>query len=294
MDSILTVENLEKHFKKVKAVNGISFQIPEGSCFGLLGPNGAGKTTTIEMMENIQKPDRGEILYKGEKLGERFRAEAGIMFQSTALQEYITVQETLALFQNLYKYTTPLPQLIEQCALGEFLHRDTRRLSGGQKQRLLLAIALINNPQIIFLDEPTTGLDPQSRRNFWDLLRSIKQENKTILITTHYMEEAHALCDNIIIMDHGRIIAQGSPRALLTHHFSDTVLEFHNRDAQTVCQELGLSTITQGERFSVTTGDVNHSLEQLIKRGVRLDQLTIRHATLEDLFIELTGKELRS
>lgn len=294
MEITLAVENLEKHFKNFTAVNGISFQIATGCCFGLLGPNGAGKTTTIEMMENIQNPSKGKILYKGKALGTRFRAEAGIMFQSTALQEFITVRETLNLFKNLYKKTIPLEILIDKCALAEFLDRDTHRLSGGQKQRLLLAIALINDPQMIFLDEPTTGLDPQSRRNFWKLIRDIKKENKTILITTHYMEEAHALCDEIAIMDHGKIIAQGSPKDLLTRHFSDTVLEFHTREAEDSCKQLGLPISRQGEHFSVTTDNVNKTLEQLISRGVSLDKLTVRHATLEDLFIELTGKELRS
>ena len=294
MEATLEVKNLYKTFKNLKAVDGVSFSIRPGNCFGLLGPNGAGKTTTIEMLENIQVPSEGEILYRGKPLGERFRAEAGIMFQSTALQEFITVRETLNLFKELYKKNTPIEKLIEKCALSEFLERDTHHLSGGQKQRLLLAIALINDPEIIFLDEPTTGLDPQSRRNFWDLINDIKKDNKTILITTHYMEEAYALCDEIAIMDHGKIIAQGSPRKLLTSHFSDTVLEFQSLEAQQACQELGLQTNVQGEHFSVTTHDVTHTLGQLMSKGISLNQMTVRHATLEDLFIALTGKELRS
>ncbi|MDH5326688.1 MAG: ABC transporter ATP-binding protein [Gammaproteobacteria bacterium] len=294
MEQTLEVKNLHKNFKKLNAVNGISFSIPAGSCFGLLGPNGAGKTTTIEMLEGIQQANSGEILYKGQSLGDRFRAEAGIMFQSTALPEFITVQETLDLFSSLYEKTAAIDTLIDKCALSEFLQQDTQSLSGGQRQRVLLAIALINDPEIIFLDEPTTGLDPQSRRNFWDLINQIKQDNKTILITTHYMEEAHALCDEIAIMDHGKIIARGSPKELLTSHFSDTVLEFHNRDAEAACKSLGLHPIAHGEHFSVTTPDVNHTLEQLMQKGVSLNQMNVRHATLEDLFIELTGKELRS
>jgi ABC-2 type transport system ATP-binding protein len=174
MPPLLEARNLKKHYREVKAVDGISFAIPRGSCFGLLGPNGAGKTTTVEMLEGILSPTTGEILYRDRPLGPEFKEEAGIMFQTTALQEQITVQEILNLFQRLYMRARPQSELIEQCALGEFLDRDAKRLSGGQRQRLLLAIALINDPEVLFLDEPTTGLDPQSRRNFWQLVHTIK------------------------------------------------------------------------------------------------------------------------
>jgi len=172
--SFLQVNNLTKHYQGLKAVDGISFCIKKGSCFGLLGPNGAGKTTTVEMLEGINQPTGGEVLYQGAPLGRRFQDEAGIMFQSTSLQDYITVYETLEMFQRMYPRTTPLPDLISRCALDDFLHQDTRKLSGGQRQRLLLAIALVNDPEVIFLDEPTTGLDPQARRNFWELVQDIK------------------------------------------------------------------------------------------------------------------------
>ncbi|MEJ2181214.1 MAG: ABC transporter ATP-binding protein, partial [Gammaproteobacteria bacterium] len=216
MKPVINVKNLVKKFGDINAVNDIDLHIDKGVCFGLLGPNGAGKTTTIEILEGIAKPTSGSVLFNGSVLGKVFKDTAGIMFQTTALQEFITVKETLELFSKLYQKTIPISELVEKCALDDFLEQDTRQLSGGQRQRLLLAIALVNDPSILFLDEPTTGLDPQSRRNFWKLIRDIKQQNKTILLTTHYMEEAYELCDEIAIMDHGEIIARGTPEQLLT------------------------------------------------------------------------------
>jgi ABC-2 type transport system ATP-binding protein len=227
---VLEVRNLVKRYPGVTAVDGVSFAVPEGSCFGLLGPNGAGKTTTVEILEGILPPTAGEILYRGAPLGARFRQEAGIQFQSTALQDFLTVREHLRLFRSLYAQGLEVDELVRLCALEEFQHRDARKLSGGQRQRLLLAIALVNDPQVVFLDEPTTGLDPQARRNFWDLINRIKALGKTVLLTTHYMEEAYRLCDAIAIMDHGRIIAQGPPSRLLSEHFADVVLELPAAD----------------------------------------------------------------
>src|SRR5918993_1097944 len=200
MPPVLEVRELVKQYPGVRAVDGVSFSIAEGQCFGLLGPNGAGKTTTVEMMEGITQPTSGRVLYCGEPLGARFRAEAGIQFQKTALQDFLTVRETLTLFTRLYPRRRDIDELIVTCALEQVAHRDNRKLSGGQMQRLLLAIALANDPRVLFLDEPTTGLDPQARHNFWELTRSIKAEGRTVLLTTHYMEEAYYLCDVIAIM----------------------------------------------------------------------------------------------
>ena len=216
------------------------------------------------------------------------------MFQSTALQDYQTVAETLALFASLYPRTLPVAQLVEICALGEFLHRDTRKLSGGQRQRLLLAIALVNDPEIVFLDEPTTGLDPQARRNLWSLVQTIKAEGKTVVLTTHYMEEAYHLCDTIAIMDHGRIILQGTPQTLLTAHFDDVILELPRRDVPREITDPGWRVLDNGEAVEIRTDDVTATIQQLLARGVNLAQLQIRPRTLEDLFLELTGKELRA
>lgn len=295
MSSILQVDNLVKHFSGVQAVNGVSFSIERGSCFGLLGPNGAGKTTTVEMLEGIITPTRGDVRYKGEPTGVAFRQEAGIMFQETSLQEFIRVGETLELFSRFYPRTRPIDELIERCALGEFLDRDVRRLSGGQRQRLLLAIALINDPQIVFLDEPTTGLDPQARRNFWQLVNDIKQEQKTLVLTTHYMEEAYELCDEIAIMDHGKIIAQGSPRALLKKHFDHSVICLPaNEVPESLDQDAQLKLRRINGQVEILSEDINASIQQLIAQQVPLTHLQIRSRTLEDLFLELTGRELRS
>ena len=294
MNPVISASDLVKHYPGVVAVAGISLAIPKGICFGLLGPNGAGKTTTIEMLEGIQLPTGGTVLYKGEALGARYREEVGIQFQHTALQEFLTVRETLELFERLYHHTIPIPELIELCALADILNRDTRKLSGGQRQRLLLALALINDPQLIFLDEPTTGLDPQARRNFWDLVTLVKSRNKTIVLTTHYMEEAYALCDEIAIMDKGRIVSQGTPAQLLSEHFGDVVLQIPKSDTGSKLSELGLSMLETADFVEIRTSRLHHTLQHLIENGFNLDRLHIRSWTLEDLFINVTGKSLTS
>ncbi|MDX1655474.1 MAG: ABC transporter ATP-binding protein, partial [Candidatus Competibacteraceae bacterium] len=184
-------------------------------------------------------------------------------------------------------------ELIEACALEGFLKQDTRKLSGGQRQRLLLAMALVNDPQVVFLDEPTTGLDPQARRNLWELVRGIKRRGKTVVLTTHYMEEAYVLCDEIIIMDHGRIIAQGTPQQLLAAHFGDVILELPREDLDTARAYLDMTVIEGEQRVEILTRDVNTALQRLLELQVPLGRLKIRERTLEDLFLELTGKELR-
>jgi ABC-2 type transport system ATP-binding protein len=220
----LEARNLVKEYPGVLAVNGVSFSVPEGTCFGLLGPNGAGKTTTVEIIEGVTRPTSGEVYYYGEIAGDRFRQETGIQFQNTALQDHITVIETLRMFRSLYERQADLGHIIEQCSLGDLLDRDNRKLSGGQRQRLLLAVALVNRPRLVFLDEPTTGLDPQARRNFWKLVESIRDEGATIVLTTHYMDEAQVLCDEIAVMDEGAIIKQGAPDALLFERYGDTLI----------------------------------------------------------------------
>lgn len=290
---LLEVRNLVKHYARIHAVNGVSFSLQPGTCFGLLGPNGAGKTTTVEILEGIHAATTGEILYKGEPLGKRFRNEAGIMFQSTALQDYITVRETLMMFARLYPRNADLDFIIRRCHLQEFLDRDNRQLSGGQRQRLLLAIALVNDPDLLFLDEPTTGLDPQARRNFWNLIETIKAEGKTILLTTHYMDEAYVLCDEIAIMDHGRIIAQGTPNDLLKAHFNDVILQIP-AEAVADTAALPFPVHKHNSIIEITTSDVNQTIEALLGRNISLSGLQVRSRNLDDLFLELTGNSLRS
>ena len=294
MIPILEVRNVIKRYPTVNAVDGVSFSVPEGICFGLLGPNGAGKTTTIEIMEGILTPTSGEVLYRGEAIGTRFREEAGILFQKTALQDFLTVRQTLALFRGLYDRGLEVDEVIELCALQKLASRDNRKLSGGQQQRLLLAIALVNDPSILFLDEPTTGLDPQARRNFWELIEAIKARNKSIILTTHYMDEAELLCDDIAIMDGGHIIARGGPRQLLQEHFEEVLLELPKQDFPENARHLGLKLINSNDRVEIATQDVEGALRTLMDAHVSLKNLRIRPPNLEDLFLDLTGKELRT
>jgi ABC-2 type transport system ATP-binding protein len=292
--ALLEVQNLVKQYPAVKAVDGVSFSVEEGMCFGLLGPNGAGKTTTIEIMEGILTPSAGEVRYRGEPLGRRFREEAGILFQKTALQDFLTVRQSIEMFRGLYAHQMSTDEVIRLCALEKLQKRDNRKLSGGQMQRLLMAIALVNDPSILFLDEPTTGLDPQARRNFWDLMESIKAKRKTIILTTHYMEEAELLCDEIAIMDGGRIIAQGAPRALLREHFAEVLLELPRQEFPPAARELPLRLIEAADRIEITTDDLDGTLRKLMDAHVPLKDLRIRPPNLEDLFLELTGKDLRT
>jgi ABC-2 type transport system ATP-binding protein len=268
--------------------------VREGICFGLLGPNGAGKTTTVEIIEGVTKASSGEVYYYGEIAAGKFRQEAGIQFQSTALQDYITVRETIEMFRALYERQADFDEIVAQCSLGDLLDRDNRKLSGGQRQRLLLAIALVNRPRLIFLDEPTTGLDPQARRNFWDLAQSIRAGGATILLTTHYMDEAQVLCDEIAIMDAGKIIAQGSPEELLQKQYDGLIIELPISDLtddlsgieHTLYESLGI--------IEVITTDVSESLRLLTPHVSNLNQIKIRQPNLEDLFLDLTGHSLRA
>jgi ABC-2 type transport system ATP-binding protein len=291
---VLEVRDLVKQYPGTTAVGGVSFRVPQGVCFGLLGPNGAGKTSTVEMMEGILPPTSGEVRYRGELLGARFREEAGILFQKTALQDHLTVRQSITLFRGLYDHGLSVDEVIALCALEKLADRDNRKLSGGQQQRLLLAIALVNDPAVLFLDEPTTGLDPQARRNFWELVTNIKAQAKTIILTTHYMEEAELLCDEIVIMDRGRIVAQGAPRQLLHEHFSQVLLELPSQDFPTTARSLPLQFIEAGERIEIASEDLEGTLRLLMEAHVPLSRLRIRPANLEDLFLELTGKELRT
>ena len=292
-NAILEVRELVKQYPATLAVAGVSFSVPQGVCFGLLGPNGAGKTTTIEIMEGILPPTAGEVRYCGEPLGNRFRQEAGILFQKTALQDFLTVRQCIALFRGLYTTGLDVDEVIRLCALEKLAGRDSRKLSGGQQQRLLLAIALVNDPAVLFLDEPTTGLDPQARRNFWELVQSIKARRKTIILTTHYMEEAELLCDEIVIMDRGRIIAQGAPRRLLHEHFAEVLLELPRHEFPPAARALPLNIIDASDRVEISTHDLEATLRTLLEARVPLTNLRIRPANLEDLFLELTGTELR-
>jgi len=293
MTAILEVHNLTKSFRSLTAVDDVSFAIPEGVCFGLLGPNGAGKTTTIEIIENIKKPTSGTILYKGKPRDHEFSKQTGIQFQSTALMDYLKTHEVLTLFAQLYPHSQPMDYLIELCQLEDFLDTYATKLSGGQRQRLLLAVALVNDPEVLFLDEPTTGLDPQSRRNFWSLINEIKRRGKTVLLTTHYMEEAELLCDQLVIMDKGKIIADGSPQDLLQKHFDHSYVCIDRQDFHCETNALSGSVEVREDGIAIATSAIEKTLSELVSLNVNLRSLRVRSPSLDDLFLKLTGHHLR-
>jgi ABC-2 type transport system ATP-binding protein len=294
MPAILEARHLVKTYPKVLAVDDVSFEVAEGICFGLLGPNGAGKTTTVEIIEGVTPATSGEVYYFGKPAGVKFREEVGIQFQNTALQDHISVHETLQMFQALYDRRSDLQGIIEECSLTELLDRDNRKLSGGQRQRLLLAVALVNKPKLVFLDEPTTGLDPQARRNFWDLVNRIRKDGTTIILTTHYMDEAQVLCDEIAIMDGGKIITQGSPMTLLHRQYSNAIIELPIADVNGDLTAIDHRVLETQGLIEIATNDVNASLQALSKLVVGLNRLRIRQPNLEDLFLDLTGHSLRA
>lgn len=293
MADILQVRQLTKRFGHKVAVDGLSFVLKQGQCFGLLGPNGAGKTTTIEMLEGVLAPDEGEILFHGKPRSSAFYQMIGIQFQSTALQERLNVLETLRLFSHLYESPLPERELLQRCQLDELAEQDTHKLSGGQRQRLLLAIALINDPQLLFLDEPTTGLDPQARLNFWKLVEQIKASGKTVLLTTHYMDEAHYLCDEIGIVDQGQLIARDTPQNLLEQHIPGIYLSV-SADYAPLLNKLDIRYEPQYGWCRWKSNDIQAQIEQLQQAGLQLGDVQIQRPNLDDLFLTLTGRSLRS
>ena len=302
MTPVLEVQNLIKEFPGVRAVDDISFAIERGTCFGLLGPNGAGKTTTIEIAEGILAATAGRVLYKGAPRNGSFREEIGIQFQSTALLALLSVRESLETFRQLYRHPRPLADLIEFCRLEDILERRNDRISGGQRQRLLLAMALANDPELIFLDEPTTGLDPQARRHLWEIVDTVKAEGKTIVLTSHYMEEAEILCDDIAIVDQGKIIARGTPDQLLEEDNAEMTIRIPGKnlpedptglfaDLKRSGAAADIRSRTNGVEL-LTTG-MNTCVRKLLEYGVDLSAIHVRSKNLEDLFLQLTGRRLR-
>jgi ABC-2 type transport system ATP-binding protein len=295
---ILEVRNLYQKYADFVAIDGLDLKIPEGICFGLLGPNGAGKTTTIEIIEGINFPTSGEIFYRNEKLTPKgrkyFQEKIGIQFQSTSLPDRLRVGEVLTLFASFYKHTANLNELIDWCHLRSLLKRDAGKLSGGERQRLLLALSLVNDPDLIFLDEPTTGLDPQARRDFWNLIKLIKKKRKTIILTTHYMDEAYELCDEIAIMNRGKVIAQGAPNQLLKEYFQGLSILIPAKDipgvAEQALKKVPGKHYERGDKIEILTIQVNVTLQALLDQKISLEHVQIRSRNLEDLFLELTEK----
>jgi len=291
---------------KVEAVRGLDLTINMGECFGLLGPNGAGKTTTIEILEGLLEPTSGqvEVLGKTWRSDEReLREQLGVSLQETRLSEKLTVRETLLLFSSFYRHPTPVESVLDELSLQEKKDALVGKLSGGQKQRLAVATALVANPRILFLDEPTTGLDPQSRRQLWDIVRQFQQRNGTVLLTTHYMDEAERLCDRIAIIDHGQIIAEGTPAELIERLTGHHVVEFAIADANGAngyqWDKLpGVQSVRSDEGiFSLRVHEPHETIPALLAelqgQRAQLVHLTTRQASLEDVFVQLTGRHLR-
>lgn len=296
---ILEVRDLVKHFKQVHAVNGLSFDVRPGTCFGLLGPNGAGKSTTIEICEGLLTPTAGTVRYKGEPLGPKYRERVGIQFQSTALQDHLTVIENLRFFSALYPVRRPIDELIALCRLEDFLDRDSKKLSGGQRQRLLLAIALVNDPELLFLDEPTTGLDPQARRELHASIAQMKRDGYTVLFTTHYLDEAEALCDRVAIIDRGRIVATGAPHELIAQSNAQqrvTLVTTRPLAFSAVSALPGVSDVKcEHAEIHFHTSNATESLaaltDLLTQTRTQLIELQVKQASLEDVFLRLTQQE---
>lgn len=290
---LLELVDIRKHYRDLRAVDGVSMSIGQGSCFGLLGPNGAGKTTLIEIIEDIIDPTGGTILYKGESRAAQFRQEVGIMFQQTALLSFLTVAETLETFSRLYDQTESIGHLIHLCHLEEVKGQLNDKISGGQKQRLLLALALLNRPELVFLDEPSTGLDPQARRNLWDIIKTVKSQGRTIVLTTHYMEEAEKLCDDVAIMDKGKVIARGAPMQLIETHCQRATLSVPKAQFPETPDDFQGFLNQRGDRIQIRTENVNAVVSRLLSMGVDMRGVNVRTPTLEDVFLKLTGRSLR-
>jgi ABC-2 type transport system ATP-binding protein len=305
--SVLRVRDLRKAYKDVVAVDGLNLEVQAGECFGLLGPNGAGKTTTVEICEGLTPPDSGEV----EVLGRRWNSDAaqlrqrlGIQLQDTQLSEKLTVQETVRLFRSFFRQGAGASEVIARVQLEEKQNSRVGDLSGGQKQRLALACALVGDPDFLFLDEPTTGLDPQARRQLWELIEEFKRSGRTILLTTHYMDEAERLCDRVAIMDHGKEIALGTPRELIAATCAEQMVEFtagsvsHTLDIPALRRIKGVREVrTENGAVLLQVAELHTSvpslLAELTRQNVPLTELRTHSATLEDVFVTLTGRHLR-
>ena len=303
-NSVLQVENLVKRYGDVEAVRGLSFSVSEGEVFGLLGPNGAGKTSTIEIMEGLRVPDGGRVTVCGfdpQKNPTELKHEIGAALQSTSLPDKIKVIEALRLFASFYGRGRKVDDLLQRFGLEEKRNAFYSQLSGGQKQRLALAMALVNDPKVLFFDEPTAGLDPQVRREIYDIIEELKHENKTIVLTTHYIEEAERLCDRVGIVDHGKLIALGSPRELKERSADTTRVEVRLAKPVETSALKGLDGVVDAREIDGayvlhcprTAPAIVALVKHLESAGNELASLEIATPSLEDVFIELTGRRLR-
>ncbi len=300
-EAILSVRELGKSYGSVRAVDGVSFSVRARTVFTLLGPNGAGKTTTLEILEGIREADSGEIEFFGvrvRKVTPDLKQRLGVLLQEGGFEPYLKVREVLSLFASFFARPRPVADVLAEVALEDKAGALVRHLSGGQRQRLALGVALINDPDLLFLDEPTTGLDPQARRNIWAIVERLKGEGKTIVLTTHYMEEAEALSDEVVILDHGRVIAHGPPRDLTARLGQDTFIEFDAPElSPAAVGALPGEVHRDGTTVTLKTSDLVASLDGLLswsrEHAVPLRNMTVRQPNLEDVFLALTGRRLR-
>lgn len=299
---MIQVTDLKKAYGSLQAVDGVSFVVQEGEIFGLLGPNGAGKTTTIEMMEGLREIDQGEVRidkYSVTKERDKIRSIIGVQLQSTSLFDLLTVGEMLKMYGSFYKHSLSVEHILSQMNLEEKKNDYVKGLSGGQKQRLAIGLALIHDPKVIFLDEPTTGLDPQARRSLWDIVLQLKEQGKTILLSTHYMEEAHVLCDRLAIMDQGKIMALDTPDRLIASLNMESAIQFQwGEELLPTANITGVTKTTKiKDQIVLYTENLQESLTALVRWADDADQtlydLQTRRATLEDVFLQLTGRSLR-
>ena len=301
---VVGVEDLRRHYGAVKAVDGVSFEVRRGEIFGLLGPNGAGKTTTIEVLEGLNRADSGSVRVLGIDVRRepgRLKERIGVQLQTAALYPDLTVSELIDLFASFYGRRRATGELVGELGLEERSRALTKDLSGGQRQRLSIALAMVNDPELIFLDEPTTGLDPQGRRSLWDHIERLRGEGRTVLLTTHYMEEAEQLCDRVAVMDHGKILELGTVDELIARHFRERTVRFEARPELTderLAAARGVRRVArEGTESIVYTADVPRTIAALLQLGEELGiddlDLAVRRPTLEDVFLELTGRALR-
>ena len=301
---IIEVQDLRKSYGDVKAVDGVSFSVEVGEVFGMLGPNGAGKTTTVEILEGLRLRDSGAVRVLGLDPGREQRdlkRQIGVQLQQVALYPRLRVVEVIELFASFYGRAGVADHLVALLGLEERRRAFVKDLSGGQQQRLSVALALVNDPPMIFLDEPTTGMDPQARRSLWETIEQFKAQGRTVLLTTHYMEEAERLCDRVAVMDHGHIIAVDAPEGLVRAHFAEDAIEFTQRNGMTSDEIERLPAVVnasvQADRVSMFSDDVPTSMSALLQlgqeRGEPIQDLRLRRATLEDVFLKLTGRTLR-